>query len=171
MISTSGTPLLDEEAEKALHEHLLPIADWMTPNIPEAEKILGTTIKSYKEMKKAAIEIGEKFGISCILKGGHLQRRKELAQDAVYKQGNIFALSSPFISLDNELNAKLTHGTGCTFSAALAAGLAIDLPWRDALSAAKSFVYGSILEAVRPGKEITAMYPPAGSYRDKVKFQ
>ena len=171
MISTSGVQLIEDDAAEAMKKRLFPVADWITPNIPEAEKLLNTEIISLDDMKRAAKELAAAYSLSCVIKGGHAFVRDEQAIDVVFSKGNIFTLSTPLVELTPDISPTLTHGTGCTFSAAIAAGLALDLSWRDALISAKAFVYGSLSEGVKPGDAIYAMYPPAGSYKDKVKIK
>jgi len=167
MIASSGAPLIDDEAADALTSCLFPAADWILPNIPEAEKILGRTINSVAALKEAATEIAEKYSCSCIVKGGHLADDDGNAVDAVCANGRISLLSSERISIPDE-RGMLPHGTGCTFSSALTAGIALGLPLKDVLIGAKAFVLGSLAESVQPGKGLYAMYPPAGAYRDKI---
>jgi hydroxymethylpyrimidine/phosphomethylpyrimidine kinase len=171
MISTSGVKLLEDDAIESLKELLFPLADWVTPNIPEAETILNIKINSLKELKAAAKNLAGLYNTSIVLKGGHAMPKGNNAVDIVSSKGNVFSLSSPIVELAEDLNSTLTHGTGCTFSAAMAAGTALGLQWKDMLISAKAFVYGSLIEGVKPGKDIVAMYPPAGTYRDKVKIQ
>jgi hydroxymethylpyrimidine/phosphomethylpyrimidine kinase len=171
MISTSGVLLIEDDAVERMTKELFPLASWVTPNIPEAEKLLNTTIKTVKDMKKAAKQFASEFKTSCIIKGGHAFQKENQAIDAVCSKGNIFTISSPLVELTPNSEATLTHGTGCTFSAAIAASIALGLSWRDVLISAKAFVYGSLSEGVKPGREIYAMYPPAGSYKDKVKVK
>lgn len=171
MISTSGVQLLKDDAVETMKKKLFPIADWITPNVPEAEKILDIKINTYKELKKAARMMAEIYDSSIVLKGGHVISKDDKAVDIVCSKGNIFSLSSPLVDLSEDIDSTLTHGTGCTFSAAMAAGVALDMPWKDMLISAKAFVYGSLAEGVKTGLDIAAMYPPAGSYRDKVKIQ
>jgi len=171
MISTSGVQLIEDSAVEVMKNELFPLATWITPNIPEAEKLLNIKIKTIKDMKNAAKMFASEFKISAIIKGGHAFEKENQAIDAVCAKGNIFTISSPLVELSPDSETTLTHGTGCTFSAAIAAGIALDLSWRDALISAKAFVFGSLSEGVKPGKNLYAMYPPAGSYKNKVKIK
>ncbi len=170
MISTSGIQLIEDDAVETMKQQLFPVADWITPNIPEAEKLLNIKIASLKEMKKAATELATKYNLSCIIKGGHAFDKDKRALDVVSSNGNIFILKTPFIDFDKQGDSTLAHGTGCTFSAALAAGFALGIPWRDTLISSKAFVFGSLSEGVKPGDSLYAMYPPAGSYKNKVQI-
>jgi hydroxymethylpyrimidine/phosphomethylpyrimidine kinase len=171
MISTSGVNLIESSAVEIMKAELFPLAAWVTPNIPEAEELLNIKITTIKDMKNAAKLFASEFKSSCIIKGGHAFKKENQAVDAVCSHGNIFTISSPLVEISPETEATLPHGTGCTFSAAVTAGLALDLTWRDALISAKAFVYGSLSEGVKPGNNIYAMYPPAGSYKNKIKIK
>ncbi|NOY74979.1 MAG: bifunctional hydroxymethylpyrimidine kinase/phosphomethylpyrimidine kinase [Kiritimatiellaeota bacterium] len=170
MISGSGTPLINSNAVETLKNELLPLADWITPNIPEAEALLGRPIHSIADMKSAAAEIAETWRTGCVLKGGHLPTSEKEAVDIVAYKGKTHLLTSPRLEFSANLADAVTHGTGCTFSAAMAAGIAIELPWKDTLIAAKAFVFGSLAESVATGSDLACMYPPSGNHRDKVKL-
>ena len=162
MISTSGTRLLESDAVTVMAEKLLPLANWATPNIPEAELLLDIKIQNREDAISAAKKFAEKFGCSTILKAGHFEENSDVAADVVCHNGKCFELSSPRLP-----DCKAAHGTGCTLSAAMAAALALDINWKKALRMAKGFVYGSLNESVNVGKEIEAMYPPTESYQGK----
>ena len=95
MISTSGAALLKPEAAKTLMEKLLPVAKWVTPNIPEAEVISGMKIKNFTDMKKAAALCADKFGNAFIVKGGHIDQANGQMTDIIAHKGALYALSSP----------------------------------------------------------------------------
>jgi hydroxymethylpyrimidine/phosphomethylpyrimidine kinase len=162
MISTSGTRLLEESAIDALMDKLMPLADWITPNIPEAELLSGKKLTTRSDIMNAAEEFGQRWNCSIILKSGHMEPDSDVAADIVYHDGKIFELSSPRV-----INCKASHGTGCTLSSALAAALALGFPWKKALRMAKGFVYGSLNESIIIGEGLEAMYPPAESYQGK----
>lgn len=165
MVSTSGHRLLDQDAIDIVKTKLLPLADWMTPNIPEAEILTGMKITGRRDMVAAALECSDRWNCGCIVKGGHASGETGRAEDIVAIDGEVLRLSTPLVE-----DTRATHGTGCAFSAALAAGLALDFGWHEALKAAKAFVFGSLTEAVLPGWRVEAMYPPSGNYIEKVKF-
>lgn len=138
MISKSGYDLLKPEAKTALIEKLLPLATLITPNLPEAETILGYTIDTVELMKKAAKDL-HKIGSKYVLvKGGHLQNE---ATDALYDGEEFTLFNSEFIQSNN------THGTGCTLSSAIGANLAKGLSIKEAVKEAKEYV----TEAIRNG--------------------
>ncbi|WP_342559461.1 bifunctional hydroxymethylpyrimidine kinase/phosphomethylpyrimidine kinase [Metasolibacillus sp. FSL K6-0083] len=144
MIAKGGASLLQQEAIYALKTKLLPIATVLTPNIPEAEEITGITITTVADIEIAAKKILE-LGVQCVvMKGGHLEG--EEAVDMVYfADGSFFAMSS------ERIDTPHTHGTGCTFSAALTAFLGKDYALRDAIIEAKHFIQAAISHPLNIG--------------------
>ncbi|MCS6984229.1 MAG: bifunctional hydroxymethylpyrimidine kinase/phosphomethylpyrimidine kinase [Leptospiraceae bacterium] len=141
MISKSGHPLLEQEASEALIKKLLPLALVATPNLFEAERVTGKKITSKDDMKEAAkffFEIGVAFPI---IKGGHLKDMP--AVDILYDGKNFYEWESP------RLTTKHTHGTGCTFSAAITALLSKGYEVPQAVEKAKHYITGAI--ATAPG--------------------
>ena len=165
MVSTSGAVLLKKDAVSAVADMLFSVATWITPNIYEAELLLGREIGNEQEMMKAAADFAKIWNCGCIVKGGHLKIKGSIKVDAVAYNGRLYRLSSP------EIQTTAGHGTGCTFSAAIAAGFALGHPWEKALLSAKSFVYGSLIESVMPGRRIHAMFPPSEKYYNKVSIK
>ncbi|MEK4626808.1 MAG: bifunctional hydroxymethylpyrimidine kinase/phosphomethylpyrimidine kinase [Solibacillus sp.] len=144
MIAKGGESLLLKEAVEALKENLLPLATVCTPNIPEAEVITGMKIRTEQDVYEAAQQI-LKLGVSCVvMKGGHL--------DGAMAKDSVFTLNEPPFHLETErINTKQTHGTGCTFSAALTAQLAKGQNLKDAIIEAKKFVHLAIQEPLNIG--------------------
>ncbi len=136
MIATSGDNLLEPEAVESYKNKLFPLATLITPNLDEAISLLGTTIEDQKQMENAAKALAKKYGTSILLKGGHL--RGDNAIDLLFHHGQLTEFSAPFVR-DVE-----THGTGCTYSAAITAGLASGLSLEEAIKRAKKFVTESI---------------------------
>ncbi len=155
MVSTSGARLLEEDAIAAVRELLIPAAAWITPNLPEMELLLGRRLLSDADCREAAALCGEKWGVNVLLKSGHATGQGKRATDFVWKGGRLYSLSSPRLP-----DSGASHGTGCTLSAALAAAFALEMPWKQALCEAKSFVLGSLQETVMIGASLPAMYPP-----------
>jgi hydroxymethylpyrimidine/phosphomethylpyrimidine kinase len=149
MVAKSGDPLLQEEARKTIKEELLPLAKVITPNMHEAETLVGREIHSLEEMEEAAAEL-HKLGCKwVVVKGGH-HTEEDDAVDVIYNGEKIRHLKGKRIRSEN------THGTGCTFSSAIAAGLARGQdPWK-AISRAKKY----ITEAIRTGISIGAGHGP-----------
>ncbi|MDD3886333.1 MAG: bifunctional hydroxymethylpyrimidine kinase/phosphomethylpyrimidine kinase [Victivallaceae bacterium] len=166
MVATSGATLLENSAIKSVCGKLIPAAQWITPNLPEAELLLGRRLATWQERFDAALECYEKWGVSTLLKSGHApDDGSGSIADCVCRKGELFELSSPRLP-----DCGATHGTGCTLSSALAAALAMDAPWKQALCEAKAFVFGSLVENVRVGRKVTAMYPPVEEYSDQVRL-
>ena len=140
MISTSGKPLLRPDAITALCRELLPHAALVTPNLHEAEILTGETINSVEGLRTAASIIYERFGCAALVKGGHLRKSKE-AVDVFYNGKRDLLLRSSFI------RGIRTHGTGCAYSAAIAAYLARGLPLLKALQKAKQYVSQAIADS------------------------
>lgn len=141
MVATSGAKLLKEEAMDSLINRLIPLADVITPNIPEGEILSGMEIKSEDDMQKAAELIGDKYDCAVLLKGGHSIND---ANDLLYRDGKFKWFRSERI--DN----KNTHGTGCTLSSAIAANLSKGVDLDEAILKAKNY----LTEALRAGLDL-----------------
>jgi hydroxymethylpyrimidine/phosphomethylpyrimidine kinase len=157
MVSTSGARLLEPAAIKTLKEKLLPLATLVTPNLDEAEILTGRRPVSVEEMRQAAREIHSRFGCAALVKGGHLKnspaatgrRNRGGGRDAVdifFDGKTELLLSAPFVK------GVCTHGTGCTYSAAICAALALghDLP--RAVEIGKRFVTAAISGSYKIGR-------------------
>ena len=136
MIATSGDNLLEPEAVEAYKNKLFPLATLITPNLDEAALLLETTIIDRKQMENAAKALAKKYHASILLKGGHL--RGANAIDLLFHHGELTEFSAPFV------RGVETHGTGCTYSAAITAGLASGFSLEQAIKRAKKFVTESI---------------------------
>ena len=136
MIATSGDNLLEPEAVEAYENNLFPLATLITPNLDEAALLLETKIDDRKQIKSAAKALAKKYGASILLKGGHL--RGDNAIDLLFHNGESTEFSAPFV------RGVATHGTGCTYSAAITAGLASGFSLGRAIARAKKFVTESI---------------------------
>src|SRR5712692_1636443 len=136
IVATSGDPLLREDAIDLYQKELFPLASLITPNLLEAEKFLGQPIHDLEAMRHAGKELARKFQTSILLKGGHLAG--DDAVDLLFADGKTVEFSAPFV------RDVATHGTGCTYSAAITAGLASGLSLEDAIRRAKEFVTESI---------------------------
>lgn len=158
MISTSGTLLMHKRAIKALSDLLFPLADWLTPNLHEAKALIQRPLSDDRSVCHAAADLAYRFQAGVIIKGGH--REGEKASDIIFDGKNYYILSSPRLLIDS----LATHGTGCTFSAAFAAGLALGQDWQSAVIGAKTFVYGSLLHAANISGIVTQMHPPPGDW-------
>jgi hydroxymethylpyrimidine/phosphomethylpyrimidine kinase len=141
IVATSGDPLLEPAAIETYEKELFPLASLITPNLNEAERLLGTEIKDQRAMRRAGKELERKFGTAILLKGGHLAG--DAALDLLFVRGNVVEFSAPFV------RGVATHGTGCTYSAAISAGLASGLALEEAIRRAKKFVTEAIAEHFR----------------------
>ena len=181
MVSTSEVRLLREDAVEALQKLLIPKARVITPNLPEAEVLLGHAIESLEDLKLAAEEIGEKFGVACALKGGHLGEGRERSE-VRGQRSEISVLGSvgdePLVDTDEHgltqgdsfvfdvlwcdgvldvfsvprVDVGETHGTGCTFAAVVTAELAKGAVIRDAVKSAQTFVAKALSMAPQVGR-------------------
>ncbi len=147
MVATSGDLLIKKSAVAALCARLIPMATVVTPNLPEAEELTGMKLRSTEEIEEAARRIVALGAQSVVIKGGH---RKGPAVDLFYDGKKFRALYAPRIRTTN------THGTGCTFSAAIAANLAQGKKLEAAVTLAKQF----ITEAIRRGFRVGAGHSP-----------
>ncbi len=135
MVASSGDRLLAAEAERAYVELLLPVATVLTPNLLEAQALLGAAIGTLEEQRAAARELGALGPRVVVVKGGHATADSAgEAVDVVWDGTSLWELRAPRLPTGN------THGTGCTFAAATAAGLARGLPVAEALARAKAYV-------------------------------
>lgn len=143
MMAKDGAALMRPDALAALTAEIIPKAYVLTPNIPEAEVIAGTKIQSIDDMRKAAKAIFNVGARNVLVKGGHLPGG---AEDILFN-------GSQFYIFKNErINTKNTHGTGCTFSSAIAANLASGMAITDAVAKAKEYITLAIRHALPIGK-------------------
>ncbi len=140
-IATSGDMLLAPEAMEIYEGELFPIATLLTPNLDEAGKLIGEPIRDLEAMRKAGKQLQQKYAVSILLKGGHLVR--DDAIDLLFAGDKISEFSAPFV------RGVATHGTGCTYSAAITAALASGLSLEAAVRRAKKFVTASIAQRLR----------------------
>ena len=145
MVSTSGARLLQSRAEKILTEKLVPIATVVTPNLDEAKILAGINISTPERMRAAAKIIHSRYGCAVLLKGGHLKNCRE-ALDIFYDGATELLLSAPFVK------GVSTHGTGCTYSAAICAALALGHQLPHAVEMGKNFITAAIADSYKIGK-------------------
>jgi len=144
MIATSGAKLLQDDAIDAIRLKLIPIANLITPNLDEASLLLGRRIAEFDELENAAKDLYDLFHIPILLKGGHL-KNVSIATDILYDGKSIFEYQKPY------LKNVHTHGTGCTYSAAICAYLAKGLPLPKAVGHAKDYIQNSIENSIKTG--------------------
>jgi len=139
MVATSGDKLLQDDAIEALKEYLIPLADIITPNLPEAEVLLGRKVNTQDVIEQAAAELTDLGCSNILIKGGHLEG--EESDDLLYlgdEKRNV-VLHGWRVVTDN------THGTGCTLSSAIASFMACGEPIEEAVRLAKEYITGAII--------------------------
>ena len=137
MVSKHGAPLMVREAHEVFKKELLPYATLVTPNLYEASELAGFPVSDMESMEKAAREIATQGPKAVLVKGGHVPINHE-AIDVLYADGRINIFRSPY------LDTKHTHGTGCTYSAAITAEIAKGKPISEAVRVAKEFITKAI---------------------------
>jgi hydroxymethylpyrimidine/phosphomethylpyrimidine kinase len=139
--ATGGDPLLQPDAIETYQRELFPLASLITPNLDEAAQLLGDQIQDRESMERAGKELARKFRTAILLKGGHL--RGDEAVDLLFANGQVVEFAAPFV------RDVATHGTGCTYSAAIAAGLAAGMSLSNSIARAKKFVTACIGNRLR----------------------
>ena len=143
MVATSGARLIAEDAVAVLKQELFPLADVLTPNIPEAEVLLGSSIETAEDMEKAAGEISRQYACAVLCKGGHSIND---ANDLLYSSNQATWFAGKRIANPN------THGTGCTLSSAIASNLAKGHTMAEAVKLAKEYISGALGAMLDLGK-------------------
>lgn len=143
MVATSGASLMREEAIETLKAQLLPLADLLTPNIPEAEVLADMKICTEEDMITAAKKISDSYGCAVLCKGGHSIQD---ANDLLYSNGRYQWFQGKRIENPN------THGTGCTLSSAIASNLAKGFSVQESVQRAKDYISGALADMLDLGK-------------------
>ena len=141
MVASSGDPLLKKSAIAAYQKALFPHATLVTPNLDELKILARREIRNLDEMRDAGGFLAEKYGCAFLLKGGHL--RGKFAVDVLVTTKGLEEFAAPFVT------GIETHGTGCTYSAAVAANLALGSSLSEAVSAAKDYITRAIEKSLR----------------------
>ncbi|MHA6204022.1 bifunctional hydroxymethylpyrimidine kinase/phosphomethylpyrimidine kinase [Dyella soli] len=142
MIATSGARLLDADAVQAMLDELIPLADVLTPNLPEAEALLGRKLRNAKDFDRAGEALLGLGARSVLLKGGHSQERDVV--DRYYDARGVVELRHARMPIEG-------HGTGCTLASAIAAELARGKPPRSAVRRAVAYVHRALARSYQPG--------------------
>jgi len=138
MVAQSGDKLLQDDAIQAIKDHLMPMADVVTPNLPEAEVLLGQKIESFEDMQRAARSLAQFGSRSILIKGGHLEENN--STDLLY-----LTAEDRFVTLAAErIVSPNNHGTGCTLSSAIAAYMSRGSHIEEAVGQAKTFIHKAI---------------------------
>lgn len=153
MISKSGYALLRPEAVEALRTILIPKAMIVTPNGPEAAALTGLEVRTADQAREAAVRIHQMGARAVLVKGGHLEGSTE-AVDVLYDGKNFYSFNAPFI------RSRHTHGTGCTYAAAIAANIAKGFTLREAIARSKRYV----TDAIRHGLAIGYGHGPTNHF-------
>lgn len=143
MVAASGDPLLQTSAITIYKRLLLPRATLATPNLDEFALLAGRPVTSLRQMREAGLTLAEELGCAVLVKGGHLRGR--VATDILIHEGRIEDFSADFV------RGVSTHGTGCTYSAAIAACLARGMALRESVAWAKQYVTAAIRQSLRWG--------------------
>lgn len=138
MIAKNGSPLLRPESIENLKNILFQHATLITPNLPEAETLLNTSIQTPEAMAAAAMNLGDQFGCHVLIKGGHL--KGAMANDVLFDP----ELGLLFWFKEKRIMTRNTHGTGCTLSSAIATFLAKGLPVKESIQQAKNYLTHAI---------------------------
>lgn len=161
MVATSGATLLADDACAALEELLLPQATLITPNLPEAEVLLGDVLASRTDMERAARALAKKYGCAVLVKGGHAVNVREsvkstaCAADVLFDGRRLSWFAKPVIP-----HPVSTHGTGCSLAAALTCELARGASCAAAVEGAKNFVYEAIRLSYHIGRNCGVLGMP-----------
>jgi hydroxymethylpyrimidine/phosphomethylpyrimidine kinase len=143
MVASSGASLLDAGAVGDLVDRLLPLATAITPNVPEAELLLGRKIRTAEEAEAAAHALHDLGAEAVLLKGGHLAGRTVV--DVLYDGSQVHTHTHPRLKVSG-------HGTGCTLASAIASRLALGEALPEAVDGAIDYVHGALRHAWRPGR-------------------
>jgi hydroxymethylpyrimidine/phosphomethylpyrimidine kinase len=141
MVAQSGDRLLQDDAVGAITEYLMPLADVVTPNIPEAEVLIGGRIRSLEDRRAAARDLGRFGSRSVLIKGGHGEEKDSSDLLYVCRENRFVAFAA------DRIVSRNTHGTGCTLSSAIAAFLAKGDSLEDAVRRAKEYISQAIRAA------------------------
>jgi hydroxymethylpyrimidine/phosphomethylpyrimidine kinase len=139
MTATSGDPLVRLDTVEQYKSRLFPLANLVTPNLDEAAAILGIKLETLTEMRDAATDLYREYRVPFLLKGGHLKSSK--AVDLLIDGDGLHEFSEPY------LHGISTHGTGCTYSAAITANLSLGMPPKEAVRVAKTYVTRAIKDS------------------------
>jgi hydroxymethylpyrimidine/phosphomethylpyrimidine kinase len=163
MVAKSGAPLLRSDAVHSLKEDLIPLAEVVTPNLDEAEVLTGMKIQTVEDSIRAGKQILSFGPRAVVVKGGHL--KGDAVDVLCLSDGSVKEFRSP------RVDSPTTHGTGCTFSSAIAAYLALGLSVEEAVREAKNFVLNAILYGLKIGKGVGPVEPISNLKIDAERYR
>ena len=143
MVAKGGAPLLQDDAVQAMKDNLLPLANLITPNLPEAEILTGREIKTVEDMQNAVDDLLALGSENILLKGGHLE--SDMIVDLLITPEQTHFMTS------SRVRSKHTHGTGCTLASAIALGMAEEMDIVDAVERGREYVLNAIKQAPKIG--------------------
>ncbi|MBR5952153.1 MAG: bifunctional hydroxymethylpyrimidine kinase/phosphomethylpyrimidine kinase [Pseudobutyrivibrio sp.] len=158
MVATSGSKLMKDSTASVMANLLFPISTVITPNIPEAEALLGKTIANKNQMEEAAKALSKEYGCSVLIKGGH---SIEDACDVLFDKGQVSWFET------TKINNPNTHGTGCTLSSAIASNLALGFDLKESVKNAKEYITSTISDGLDLGKGSGPLNHMVGLIREK----
>ena len=167
MFSNGKTALLDEAGCEAMKKLLLPLANLITPNIPEAEYLANRKLKNEKDYAEAAMFLAETYNCNVLLNTNYTAGANKSC-DVVVLDKKLYVLTSPRIA---DMEEYADHGAGCTRSSGITAMIAAGNSWGDAIVAAQAHVSGALSETANIGKGLEAMYPPLEDYSRQVTLR
>jgi hydroxymethylpyrimidine kinase / phosphomethylpyrimidine kinase / thiamine-phosphate diphosphorylase len=162
----TGAQLLQREFLSDFKNKLIPICDVVTPNISEAEKLSGIKIKNENDIKKTALKIQKQGARNVVIKGGHFRNEEMIILDTILDQfGKFIVIKNPRMKIVE------THGSGCNFSAAVTAFVALKFPIVNACIMANKYVHNSIVNTFKIGKGIPVNNPISTMYEESCKYR
>jgi hydroxymethylpyrimidine kinase / phosphomethylpyrimidine kinase / thiamine-phosphate diphosphorylase len=166
LAAATGAQLLQKEFLSDFKLNLLPICDVVTPNINEAEKLSGIKIKNENDIKKTALKIQKMGSKNVVVKGGHFKNDDEIIVDTILNHDGTFTVIK-----NPRMKIVETHGSGCNFSAAVTAFLALKFPMNKACLMANKYVHNSIVNTVKIGKGIPVNNPISTMYEESCRYK
>ena len=162
----TGAQLLQREFLSDFKNKLIPICDVVTPNISEAEKLSGIKIKNENDIKKTALKIQKQGARNVVIKGGHFRNEEMIILDTILDEfGKFIVIKNPRMKIVE------THGSGCNFSAAVTAFVALKFPIVNACIMANKYVHNSIVNTFKIGKGIPVNNPISTMYEESCKYK
>jgi len=162
----TGAQLLQREFLSDFKTKLIPICDVVTPNINEAEKLSGIKIKNESDIKKTALKIQKQGARNVVIKGGHFRNEEMIIIDTILDEfGKFTVIKNPRMKIVE------THGSGCNFSAAVTAFVALKFPIVKACTMANKYVHNSIVNTLKIGKGIPVNNPISTMYEESCKYK